>query len=206
MQDRRAGYHAILKILVPPANCLAVSVLLAWCLILSPSRLSSQVVPAGRGAGDILWVGAEYSNFLPDFGPAQRISGFGAYADWNLSPRLGVEGEMRFLPFGGFSGESQDTYMAGPRIALLQRGKFVPYAKCLAGLAQNDFPFKIGTGRYFAIAPGGGVDYRLFGRIALRADYEYQLWPTAPGISGEPSNGMKPNGFSAGFAYRIFGR
>jgi hypothetical protein len=42
--------------------------------------------------------------------------------------------------------------------------------------------------------------------MALRAEYEYQLWPSAPGVGGEPSNGMKPNGFSVGFAYKPFGR
>lgn len=206
MQEASAAFHAIRELLVHHASCLAASFLLASCLLLSTGRLSSQVVPAASGSSSNIWAGAEYSNFLPDFGPSQRIAGIGAYADWNVTPRLGVEAEVRFLRFGGFSGESQDNYFAGPRITLFHHGKLVPYAKVLVGIAQNDFPFKIGTGRYLAYAPGGGLDYRLSHRVALRAEYEYQLWPSAPGVSGEPSNGMKPNGFSAGFAYRLFGR
>jgi len=194
------------RLLVTPATCLVASCLLASCLLLSPSRLLAQVAPAAHGASGSLWVGADYSNFLPDFGPSQRISGFGAYVDWNVTPRLGLEGEVRVLPFNGFSGESQDNYFAGPRVTLLHRGNFVPYAKILVGVAQNDFPFKIGTGRYLALAPGGGLDYRLSHRFAFRAEYEYQLWPSAPGVSGQPSNGMKPNGFSVGIAYRLLGK
>ncbi|MGP8251160.1 MAG: outer membrane beta-barrel protein [Terracidiphilus sp.] len=206
MPEARADFHATRKRLVHPAACLPASFLLASCLLLSPGRLSSQVVPAAHGSSDNIWAGAEYSNYLPDFGPSQRITGIGAYADWNVTSRLGIEGEVRFLRFGGFSGESQDNYLAGPRITLLHRGKLVLYAKVLAGIAQNEFPFTIGTGRYLALAPGGGLDYRLSQRVALRGEFEYQLWPSAPGVSGEPSNGMKPNGFSVGFAYRLFGK
>jgi opacity protein-like surface antigen len=163
-------------------------------------------MPAARGSGNNIWAGAEYSSFLPDFGPSQRISGVGAYADWNVTSRLGIEGEVRFLHFGGFGGESQDNYLAGPKVTVLRRGKFIPYAKVLAGIAQCNFPYQIGTGRYLALAPGGGLDYRLSHRVALRAEYEYQLWPSAPGISGEPSHGLTPSGFSVGFSYRLFGK
>jgi opacity protein-like surface antigen len=206
MAEARTDFHATRKLLVPPATSLAASFLLAACLLLSPGRLSSQVVPAARGASDNIWAGAEYSSFLPDFGPSQRITGVGAFVDWNKTPRLGVEAEVRFLRFGGFSGESQDSYLAGPKITLLRRGRLVPYAKFLLGIGQNDFPFKIGTGKYLALAPGGGLDYRFSHRLALRGEYEYQLWPSAPGVKGYPSNGMKPNGFSVGFAYRLFGK
>jgi len=180
--------------------------LLAACLLLSSTRLSAQVAPAAYGSAMNLWAGAEYSNFLPDFGPPNRLTGIGAYADLNLTSRWGVEGEARFLRFNGFYGEAQDNYLIGPKIKVIQLRKLQPYAKALVGIGQNDFPFSIGTGRYFAVAPGAGVDYRLSGRIALRAEYEYQIWPFAPGIAGEPSNGMKPNGFSAGIAFKMFGR
>lgn len=203
MPKARTDFHAMRNLSSHQSTCLVAIILLASCFLLSPGRLSSQVVPAARGRSSNIWTGAEYSSFLPDFGPSQRITGIGAYVDWNLTPRMGIEGEARFLRFGGFSGESQDDYQAGPRVTLLRRGRLAPYAKVLVGIAQNDFPFKIGTGRYLALAPGGGLDYRLSLRCEIRAEYEYQLWPSAPGVSGEPSNGMKPNGFSVGFAYRL---
>ena len=96
--------------------------------------------------------------------------------------------------------------MIGPKFMVLKRDKFRPYAKFLLGMGDDRFPFKIGSGTYLAYAPGAGLSYRLTRRIALRGDFEYQLWPSAPGIPGEPSNGMKPSGFSAGFAYSLLGR
>ena len=60
-------------------------------------------------------------------------------------------------------------------------------------------PYKIGSGSYFAYAPGGGLDYRLTHRIVLRAEYEHQFWPSVPGIPGDPSHGLQPSGFNFGF-------
>ena len=184
-------------------TCLAVFLLLAAGLLVRPARLCAQVVPSAYGSTEKLWVGGEYSDFLPDFGPPNRITGIGAFADWIVKPRWGVEGEARFLRFNGFYGEAQDDYLIGPKVQIVRLGKLRPYAKFLVGLGQSNFPFTIGTGRYLALAPGAGADYRLTRKIALRAEYEYQFWPSAPGIAGEPSNGMKPNGFSAGFAYKL---
>jgi hypothetical protein len=51
------------------------------------------------------------------------------------------------------------------------------------------------------------VEYRLARRWTVRADYEYQIWPSAPGAEityPNPSHGMTPNGFSGGIAYRLF--
>ena len=152
--------------------------------------------------------GVEYSNFTPDFGPPDRLTGIGAYVDFNWNSRYAIEGETRFLRFNGFNGEYEDNYLAGPKISVFRHGKFRPYAKVLFGVGRINFPYEIGNGSYFAIAPGGGLEYRVARRIILRAEYEYQYWPAAPGIAGEPSNGLKPNGFNAGFASRIwlFGR
>lgn len=201
MNLSRVKQHAIAT-----AARIAQISLLTLCMIAPAVAVSGQVVPAGYGNSNRLWVGGEYSNFTPSFGPAVRIAGVGAFADWNLNPRWGVEGEARFLRFNGFYGEAQNTYLAGPKFMVLKQGKFRPFAKFLIGMGDNHFPFKIGNGSYLAYAPGAGLNYRLTRRIALRGDYEYQLWPSAPGIAGEPSNGMKPNGFSAGFAYSLLGR
>jgi len=175
------------------------------CLVggfLSPARLSAQAAPAVRGGGQSLWGGAELSRYSPDFGPSQRLVGGAGYFDLDWNSRYAVEGEARFLRFRGFAGEFQDNYLIGPKVVVFFHGRFRPYAKALVGLGKINFPYKIGSGTYFAIAPGAGVDYRLTRRIALRAEYEYQFWPSAPGVVGEPSNGLKPNGVNLGFAYR----
>jgi len=57
----------------------------------------AQVVPAGRGGNQSLYVGGTFSDFDPDYG-YQRLYGIGAFADYNLTPRLGAEAEVRFPP------------------------------------------------------------------------------------------------------------
>lgn len=180
--------------------------LLLAALFFLPTCLSAQVAPTAYERHLNLWVGAEYSNFEPDYKPTARLGGAGFYADWSLSQRVAVEGEMRFLHFNSTGGETQDHYLIGPKVALLRWVTVKPYAKFLVGLGKNNFPYDIGYGKYFAMAPGGGVDYELSPRWAVRGDYEYQLWPSAPDIPGQTNNGMTPNGFSLGIAYRVFHR
>jgi opacity protein-like surface antigen len=74
----------------------------------------------------------------------------------------------------------------------------------LVGAGEVNFPYQLGHGGYFAIAPGGGADFALRPRWRVRADYEYQIWPNAPGIPGIQSSTLKPNGVSAGFSYQVF--
>ena len=38
----------------------------------------------------------------------------------------------------------------------------------------------------------------------VRADYEFQFWPSAVGIPGIQTGSMHPNGVSVGLKYRIF--
>jgi hypothetical protein len=76
--------------------------------------------------------------------------------------------------------------------------------KLLFGAGRMTFPFSIGQGSYFVQEPGGGVDYILSHHWRVRADYEYQIWPSAPHVIGEPNpSPLHPNGVSLGIAYRI---
>ncbi len=193
------------KLQILPVKVLVALLFLAT-VVLSPSRLFSQAAPSAYDRHINLWAGAEFSNFQPDYSPSHRLDGIGAFVDWSVTPRIAVEGEMRFLHFNGVSGETQDHYLIGPKMTTLHWVKFRPYAKFLIGVGRNNFPYNIGYGKYFAMAPGGGVDYQLTPRFAVRGDYEYQLWPGAPAIPGQTNNGMTPNGFSVGFAYRFLHR
>ena len=180
-----------------------VALLFLVYLALSPARLSAQVAPSAYERHINLWAGAEFSNFQPDYAPVGRLNGLGAYVDWSLNSNLAVEGEMRFLRFNTNWGESQDHYLIGPKFSTQHWLKFKPYAKFLVGVGKMNFPFNLGYGKYFAMAPGGGVDYELSRKWAVRADYEYQIWPSAPAIPGQTNNGMTPNGFSVGIAYHV---
>lgn len=173
-------------------------------VMLCASSLMAQVVPAAKGGDTRFLVGGEYYYFKTDFPSTVKMHGIGAFADYHFSPRFAVEGEARFLNFGSFHGENEKTYLVGPKIYLRPYARLKPYGKFLFGHASIQYPFSIGKGSYFAYAPGGGIDYRVQRNWYFRAEYEYQFWPSAPGISGQPSNELKPNGLSVGFAYRLF--
>jgi hypothetical protein len=49
--------------------------------------------------------------------------------------------------------------------------------KGLAGIGKFNFPYNYAKGRYFVIAGGGGLDYRINPRLSVRGDFEYQYWP-----------------------------
>jgi hypothetical protein len=157
------------------------------------------------GGQSSLWVGGEYSNFRPDYG-SERLNGLGATVDLNLTPKLGVVGEARWLHWHNSNdgGETQSDYLAGGKYRLFRIGRFDLNAKFLIGGVWIRFPNDIGTGSYFAYAPGGFVDYRLSRRFRIRGGYEYQVLPTAPDIPPYPSNGLTPNGFTIGVEYGVF--
>jgi opacity protein-like surface antigen len=178
--------------------------ILTACLWTSPSW--AQVAPSAFRAADSLWVGGEYANFDASFPyqSHQRLQGIGAFVDFNLNAHLGVEGDARFLSFGGFDGVTESTYLIGPRYRFAKRARLQPYAQALFGVGHIHYPFEIGDANYFALAPAGGISYRLRGQWSLRAEYEYQFWLNSPGYSNQPSHQLRPNGFNLGVAYRLF--
>jgi Outer membrane protein beta-barrel domain len=180
-----------------------------WLSILASVLLTAsaagQAVPAGFGPAQGLWAGVEYSNMHAGFPyqSDQRLWGIGAFANYHLGGNLGIAGEARFLRFNSYYGETQDHYLAGPRYRFPRFGRVQPFAQCLVGLGHMQYPFQIGSGTYFAVAPGGEVTYRLARRWALRGLYEYQIWPGSPNAANEPQHAIKPNGFHLGVAFRV---
>jgi len=166
----------------------------------------AQVVPAAFGPADSIWVGAEYSNVHASFPyqSNQRLSGLGVFAGFNLRGRVGLEGDARFLHFGGFYDSTESSYLAGPKVYLFKKGRFQPYGKFLVGVGKIHYPFDIGDASYFALAPGGGASYRLSHRWMVRAEYEYQIWPDSPGYPNEPHHPLTPNGVQLGLAFKLF--
>lgn len=182
----------------------AMFTMLFSALSLMPAQ--GQAVPAAYGLGDSVWAGVEYSNFRASFPyqSGQRIQGLGAFADFHLKNRLGIEGNARFSSYGGFEGSTERTYLAGPKFFFLAPKRFWPYGKLMAGEGRIHYPFAIGDANYFVLAPGAGAEYSLGRRWMVRGDYEYQLWSNSPGYPNEPHHRLTPNGFHLGIAYRIF--
>ena len=165
----------------------------------------AQVVPSAFGPAHAFWLGGEYSNIHAGFPyqSSQRLFGVGVFADYHLTPHIGIEAQARFLRFNSFYGETETNYLAGPRYLARSFGNLQPYAQFLAGLGMIQYPFQIGSGNYLALAPGAGANYRIARRWSLTGSYDYQLWPGSPGVTGVPSHQIAPSGFHAGLAFRL---
>jgi hypothetical protein len=176
-------------------------------LLMTPILGAGQAVYEAQRAPVTLTAGGSFSYFDADYA-GNKATGIGAYADFSpiVFDHLGVEAEGRWLMFNASQSFREYNYLAGPRYRFSLAGYrgLHPYVKVLVGEGVIDFPYHLAYGRYFMIAPGGGVDIAINHRVRVRADYEYQIWPDAPGIPGLPSAAMKPNGVTAGVSYRIF--
>ncbi len=184
----------------------AIKKIFILSFLLTAGTVYAQVARSASGGEAKLWAGGEVSFFSPDFG-VDRLVGAGVIIDFNLTPKIGAVGEMRWLRWNNSSdgGETQSDYLLGAKYRVYQHGRFSLNAKLVAGGVWIRFPLDIGTGSYFAYAPGGFVDYRLSRKFLLRGDYEYQFLPSAPNIPGQTNNGLTPHGFSVGVQYRVFG-
>jgi opacity protein-like surface antigen len=173
--------------------------------LLIPAAVFAQVAPSVTGNPLGIWGGAEYSNFAPDYGSG-RMSGIGGLVDIDVWNKFGLLGEARFLRWGGpaVSGETQSDYLGGVKYRFFRFHRLDFNAKFLIGGVWINYPGDRGSGSYFTLAPGAHVDYHFAPRFLVRAGYEYQLLPSAPGFPGFPSNGLTPNRFTIGVEYRIF--
>jgi opacity protein-like surface antigen len=166
----------------------------------------AQAVYSGYEPNHALWTGGECSYFSASFPyqSGQRMYGCGAFANLRWTYHVDIEGSARWIAFSGFAGTTERTLLIGPRYIIHRFGKFEPYGKFLVGDGTIHYPYSIGTDSYFALAPGGGVNYRFSRRLTLRAEYEYQFWLNSPGFSNEPNHPLRPNGVNVGVAYRLW--
>jgi hypothetical protein len=194
-------------------------------LLFIPLAVRAQNPYSANGGNSSLWAGAEFSTFNPDyscssnapFGCSTQLLGVTALFDLNVQPKWGAEGEARWLHWNGYGDQIESNYLAGGRYRAYRYHRLDLWVKLLAGAGLVTTPYypAAGTlkGSYFAVVPGGTVEYRLTHRINLRADYEYQIWPSFAGPPTLDSNGnlvqhnygLTPNGFSFGFNYRFLG-
>lgn len=169
------------------------------CLVcLGPQKLLAQALPTAIGPGSYFSVGGEVSAYQSDYGK-QHLIGFATFADAHITWRYGVESEARFSRYNSPEDVAESTYLIGPTVAI-RPGPLRPYVKFLVGDGRIVFPYKYAVGNYFTYAPGGGLDYVVSDRLAVRLiDVEYQMWPSF--TFGE----IHPYGISAGVSYRLNG-
>jgi hypothetical protein len=155
-----------------------------------------QASPTATGPGMFLAVGRMVSLFEGDYGQ-RKITGNAVYIDANPYRCYGVEAEVRRLQYSESPGMNQTTFLAGPRVSFRSHG-VVPYAKLLVGVGIFNFPYHDGSGSYFVVAPGAGLDWNMGRRVRLRLiDVEYQDWSQ---FTFGPEH---PYGASVGISYQI---
>jgi opacity protein-like surface antigen len=166
----------------------------------------AQTVPDGRGGAASLWAGAEYANYQAGFpeDSTVRLAGVGAFATYNLNRHYALEMHARFLNLNSWNGETEQDYLIGPRYSFLRGEKLRPFAYFQVGMVKILYPFQMGTGSSFAMAPGGGVEYRLSRKLSVRGAYELQMLTNSPDFTDEPKFGIHPTGATVGISYRIF--
>jgi opacity protein-like surface antigen len=176
-------------------------------LVTAPMIAAAQSQYSAERAPVSFTMGGAYSFFNAGYA-GYTVMGAVAYAAFSpvIWDHVGVEGEGRWLIQNGSRGFNEYNYLIGPvyRITLVAHHGLHPYVKGLIGAGIVEFPNHLAVGRYFAIAPGGGVDVTLNRRWRLRGDYEYQIWPQSPDIPGMNVATMKPNGVTVGLTYRVF--
>lgn len=196
-------------------------------LLLLPIALLAQSPSAAVGGNSSLWAGGEFTTFNPDFGcnnasPFQcwnlQLMGPTAFFDFNVRPKWGVDGEARWLKWNGQGNMTISNYLLGGRYRIVRFHRLSGWAKLLLGggwIQTPNYPQADSLkGSFFAYVPGGTLEYPLWHRLALRGDYEYQIWPsfyggpsvTSTGTVVQHNNGLTPNGFSVGVTYRILGQ
>jgi opacity protein-like surface antigen len=189
-----------------------LKMLLATLVVTAAIPVYCQVVPEATGAGLPLTFGVGYSNYYTDW--SGRLSGPMFWADWNFYQLpsylqgIGIEVEARDLNYdrtGSFPTLRMDTAGGGPIYTLRRYRRFQPYAKFLVSFGSFDFTIP-GYPNYThdtrtLRAPGGGLNCRVFQKIWVRGDYEYQFWP----LLGH-GNTLNPQGWTLGVAYNFRGR
>jgi opacity protein-like surface antigen len=170
----------------------------------------AQTVPAAKKGSLPLAVGAGLSGYDPYLGQG-RMYGGSLWIDYtpNRVPSflhgLGLEVEARDISLGHSSSQPsnlrEDTAQAGLIYSWRRFRNFRPYAKALGGFGSIDFnnrsPVYSHDTRSVFFA-GAGVDYRVFRRVWVRADYEYQFWPDLLGRTT-----FDPQGFTVGASYHF---
>jgi opacity protein-like surface antigen len=178
----------------------------------------SQVAPAYSGPNLPLSVGIGPSGYDVDWGHGAMYGGT-IWADWypaqlpEILHGLGVEVEVRDISLRqncnppGFCPQKnlrEDTAGGGVIYSWRHFRNFHPYAKFLIEDGSVDHylvtptpsvPRDQSHANLMLFAAGGGLEYRIYRPIWVRADYEYQDWGTLLG------NTLNPQGITVGVSY-----
>ena len=162
-------------------------------------------------------VGGNYTYLRLDAGNIGTLDchGGGGSATYNLTSYLGVAAEVAGCKVTGVPSvvsASAVSYLFGPRLTYRGYGRLEPFGEFLFGgvhTSASATGFPSVTDNTFAFALGGGADYKLSDRFAIRlvqADYLYTNFyrrnPSGIGTSTHQNNAR----IQAGIIFRFGGR
>jgi opacity protein-like surface antigen len=126
--------------------------------------------------------------------------------DLNLGPRflqgLGVEAEARDLSLdrsASLPNDFRTDTLGGGPMYTWHFHRLRPYVKGIISYGSLDVYKHSYHFTWTEYAPGGGVEYRTFGNVFVRADYEYQAWFKVFGKNYT----LDPNGWTFGAVYQF---
>ncbi len=110
-----------------------------------------------------------------------------AQATYNVTNNIGFVGEFAgtFTPSnanntiigggGGTPSITLFTYLFGPRLTIVRGGRWTPFVHVLMGGAHSSVNLATGSGGQngFSMAVGGGADFGLSKRLAIRGEGDY---------------------------------
>lgn len=191
---------------------LFVPYILSVCFFTAALPAFSQVAPAYHAQSLQLTVGVGPSSYNVDWGHGPMYGGT-IWADWypgkiqSFAHGLGIEAEARDISLHqncsppGFCPQTnmrQDTAGGGVVYNWRLFARFHPYVKFLVEDGSVDFYPLPGYSHdtRTLLAPGGGFEYRFYGPLLVRADYEYQNW-----LGKLLGSTLNPEGITVGVAY-----
>jgi len=190
-----------------------ISLFAIFPLVVSIPLFSQAVPSAYSGGGPAIVVGAGVSNYYTEMFP-KHMEGVAVWADCNSHRGpfylrgFGVEAEVRDLDSRQPTGNNLRlaTLGGGPIWTWRRYRKFHPYGKFLidygsmAHIKSPGFPSWYTADKWVTGATGGGVEYRAWRNVWVRADYEYQFWRVD---WFNTTSFLDPRGFTVGVSYDL---
>lgn len=148
----------------------------AAALLLAATTVRAQSVYAGRVDGVMVFAGATATGIELQYGKIKTL-GASAFVDVDNRHGWGLEAKGDWSFYHQPMETHVESYLGGVRYHK-SFGALQPYVRGLVGTSSFTFPYKYAQGRFFTVAPGGGIDWRRNSRWRLRLiDFEYQMWP-----------------------------
>ena len=184
---------------------LALTILFAALAVPSPAQVAPS---ATAGGGWTIAAGGGPSYFHMNYGDGEEWGGT-LWVDVNINKGpsflrgLGGEMEARDLSIDRAptlpDDMRTDTLGGGPIYTWRHFPRFRPYAKVLVSYGSLDISKHNYHYTWILYSPGAGIEYRPFGNVWLRADYEYQVWPQL----FTPKWSYNPDGVTVGAMYEF---